>query len=93
MRYSYKVNYVPGKQLVLADCLSRNPTEDSLREDLTEEIDHYVHFVTSHLPATKNLLQRIKDEQGRDYICSKLKEYCINKWPTKDRLPNGLSVY
>lgn len=95
MRYNYKVIFVPGKQLVLADCLSRNPIgcTNSAGKDFAEEIDHYVHFVTSHLPATKCMLQKIKDEQEKDYVCAKLKEFCLNKWPTKNRLPSGLSAY
>lgn len=48
MRYNYKVNFVPGKQLVLADCLSRNPVEclSSSEREFEEEIDLFVHFVT-----------------------------------------------
>lgn len=95
MRYDYKVIYVPGKQLVLANCLSRNSVEivNGSEKDFEEEINHYAYFVTSYLPASKSLLQRIKDEQERDGICIKLKEFCLSKWPTKDRLPSGLSAY
>lgn len=95
MRYNYKVIFVPRKQLVLADCLSRNPTEDvgDSDKEFVEEIDHYICFITNHLPATKNLLQRIKDEQEKDYVCTKLKEFCLDKWPTKYRLPDGLLAY
>lgn len=91
MRYNYKVIYVPGKQLVLADCLSRNPIgcANNAGKDFAEKIDHYIRFVTSHLPATKSVLQKIKDEQEKDYVCAKLKEFCLNKWLTKDRLPSG----
>jgi len=92
MRYNYKVIFVPGKQLTLADCLSRNPIKDESisGKEFTEEIDHHVRFITNHLPTTKSLLQRIKDEQERDYVCAKLKKFCLDKWPTKDRLPDGL---
>lgn len=95
MRYDYEVIFVPGKQLVLADCLSRNPVESasSTEKDFEAEIDCYVNFVTNHLPATKVLLQRIKEEQERDVICKKLKEFSLNKWPAKERLPKGLLVY
>lgn len=61
---------MPGKQVVLADCLSRNPVEtvNGLGKDFEEEINHYVHFVTSYLPASRSPLHKIKDEQERDSI-------------------------
>lgn len=95
MGYNYKVVYVLGKQLILADCLSRKPSEDvnSSEKEFAEEIDYYICFITDNLPATRNLLQRIKDEQKRDHICGKLKEFCLNKWPTKDKLLDGLLAY
>ncbi|EZA59685.1 hypothetical protein X777_16668 [Ooceraea biroi] len=95
MWYDYKVIYVPGKQLVLADCLSRNPIEEdhSLKDEFEEEISHYVRFVISHWPVSNSFLQRIKEEQGKDIVCRKLKDFCLGTWPNKDRLPSGLSVY
>ncbi|XP_026825696.1 uncharacterized protein K02A2.6-like [Ooceraea biroi] len=95
MWYDYKVIYVPGKQLVLADCLSRNPIEEdhSLKDEFEEEISHYVRFVISHWPVSNSFLQRIKEEQGKDIVCRKLKDFCLGTWPNKDRLPSGLSVH
>ncbi|XP_011145827.2 uncharacterized protein K02A2.6-like [Harpegnathos saltator] len=95
MRYNYKVIYMPGKQLILANCLFRNPIQSikNSEKEFEEEIDYYVHFVTSHFPASKNLLERIKDEQERDPVCIKLKEFCLNKWPTKDRIQKKLLAY
>lgn len=79
MRYNYKVIYVFGKQLFLADCSSRNSVKsiNSSEKGFEEEIDHYVHFVISHFPASKNLLQKIKDEQERDYVLLKIKRILL----------------
>jgi len=91
----YKVIFVPRKQLTLADCLSRNPIKDESvsGKEFSEVIDHHVRFITNHLPVTESLLQRIKDEQERDYVCAKLKEFYLGKWPTNDRLPDRLPAY
>ena len=81
MRYHYKVVYIPGQQLVLADYLSRNSlskTEDNA-DDLPEEINVYVNFVTNNLPASHNYLIRLKSEQESDPICLSLKEYATNE--------------
>ncbi|XP_011884023.1 PREDICTED: uncharacterized protein K02A2.6-like [Vollenhovia emeryi] len=95
LRYSFKVVYVPGKQLVLADSLSRNPLERDRDEgnELSNEIESYVQFIVGNIPASKNLMDKISEEQQCDYICSKLKDYCLSKWPSKSQLPEGLLPY
>lgn len=95
MRYNYKVNFVPGKQLVLADCLSRSPVNESAegKDDLREEIDCYVRLTIANLLAMNNVLDKIREEQETDVVCKKLKEYCLESWPPKGKLPNGFWPY
>lgn len=96
MRYNYEVVYVPGKQLVLADCLSRNPVsvrESYYKDELPQEIEGYVNFVVSSPPASKNILEKIKDEPKKDYACSRLRVFCTEKWPDKNKLEDGLLFY
>ncbi|XP_011859446.1 PREDICTED: uncharacterized protein K02A2.6-like, partial [Vollenhovia emeryi] len=83
------------KQLVLADSLSRNPLERDRDEgsELSNEIESYVQFIVGNIPASKNLMDKISEEQQCDYICSKLKDYCLSKWPSKSQLPEGLLPY
>ena len=46
MRYSYDISYVPGKNIHIADALSRAPIENDHRdEDFGEEVDTYVESV------------------------------------------------
>lgn len=54
MRYNYQIIFVPGKQLVLADSLSRNPTKTTCAhaDDLPEEIECYISFIVNNLPAS-----------------------------------------
>ena len=72
MRYSYQVQYVPGKHQVTADTLSRAPAglpgiEDKL---LVEEVEAFLTPTTSYLPAMPNRLQQIRDAQKVDEECS-----------------------
>ncbi|CAB4024342.1 sec1 family domain-containing 2 [Paramuricea clavata] len=55
--FTYK--HKPGKDLVVADTLSRAPlpTTDS---ELEKEISCYVHMVMSNLPATDNMMARLR---------------------------------
>ena len=83
MRYSYQVQYVPGKHQVTPDTLSHAPAglpgiEDKL---LVEEVEVFSTQTTSYLPATPNRLQQIRDAQKVDKECSLLRSYCLHGWP------------
>lgn len=94
MRYDYVVKYVPGKELVIADCLSRSPlahTNDS--EELTEELDAYCNFVKEHFPIKDAYLIKIKESQQNDQICLKIIEFTINEWPNRNQIPFELLSY
>ena len=49
MKFSYQISHVPGKNLVIADTLSRAPVAQISVADqkLTEEIDAYVNMIIS----------------------------------------------
>ena len=78
MRFKYTISHVPGKSLVVADMLSRAPTDSVTDEDekLTQETDIYVNMVMNNLPATDKRLVEIKEAQDSDTTCSKVKQYC-----------------
>ena len=83
MQFSYSVSHVPGKDLVIADTLSRAPVGVSSKQDqeLADEVAAYVTQVVSSLPATKDRLHEIRDSQSRDEICQKVLQYVKNGWP------------
>lgn len=95
MRYTYSVVYVPGKQLILADSLSRNPSKNKETKEIniSEDLDVYLNFIVKSLPAIKNILERIRTQQETDYTCLRLKQYCTSKWPSKNNLAAGLLPY
>ena len=83
MRYNYQVQYVPGKNQVTADTLSRAPIglpglEYKL---LFKDLEAFSTRTTSCLPATPNRLQQIWDAQKTDEECSLLRSYCLQGCP------------
>lgn len=94
MRYNYEVTYTPGKELVVADALSRNPLRSSRGAlDLENELHLYGVFAIKHLPIRDQYLRKIIDEQIKDKICKTLREYSVQGWPSKNKLPIELLPY
>ena len=88
MRYSFTITHVPGKELVIADTLSRAPLSNptSTESALQEEADAFVNFVLNHLPATENRLEEIKRLQESDEACQAIVEFCHSGWPERKTL-------
>ena len=65
MRYQFTICHIPGKDLVIADTLSRAPVCDSdhCSSLLEQEVDAYVRLVIGSLPATEKRLEDIRSHQ------------------------------
>ena len=83
MRYQFSISHVPGKDLHIADTLSRAPTSQSTPSDdqFCHHVDNFVHLVTGSLPVTEKRLQQISRLQDKNEVCQQLKQYCLNGWP------------
>lgn len=65
MRYQFTISHVPGKDLTIADTLSRTPSTVPTSADqlLQEEANAFVSVVVQSLPATEQRLLQIKQLQ------------------------------
>ncbi|KAJ8926627.1 hypothetical protein NQ314_020991 [Rhamnusium bicolor] len=95
MQYNYTVIYIPGKDLVVVDALSRSPLAQSCpqAEELTLEVNVFVNRIIESLPATDDFISKIINEQSSNPICSKLKQFALTEWPTKSNLAIELIPY
>lgn len=96
MKYNYEVQYLPGKQLVVADCLSRNPLEvarDEIGEELLDASEAQVNMIVSNISIAQNILDRIRHFQNLDPICKQLKQFCTEGWPVRTKLSKELQPY
>ncbi|XP_055915467.1 uncharacterized protein K02A2.6-like [Eupeodes corollae] len=94
MRYDFSIFYTPGKDLIAADALSRQPLHVKDSENkLEEEIFAHVNLVIAHIPASDLKIEEIWTEQQRDLTLSKIASYTLNGWPEKNKLPNILQPY
>jgi hypothetical protein len=78
--YRTEVLYKPGKQIPLADALSRiSPCHG----DLIRGLDLTVHQMESHLNASSARLSRVREEIEKDSHLKQLKEIIATGWPEK----------
>ena len=78
MRFDFKITHVPGKDLIIADTLSRAPASISTKDDqlLQSEADVYVQAAMLALPATEKRLNEIREKQKEDQVCDQVMRYC-----------------
>ena len=95
MRYNFTISHIPGKELVVADTLSRAPSRKpaDADEELQEEADAFVSIVVNSLPATEKRLDEIRQHQARDLLCQQLMIYYQSEWPRKKSLPPEIKPY
>lgn len=95
MRYIYSIAHVQGKNLCMADTLSRAPVTNPDEWDaaLEQTVDAFVNTVVAALPATLTRLEEIQTEQSRDETLQKVKQYCQEVWPDSSMLKGQLKTY
>lgn len=92
--YDLVIKYKPGKDLLLADALSRNNIKSSYEFDKLEcEIDAHVDMIISNLSFSKDKLNLFKQATQQDTELTTIKNYIENGWPNRDKMPYNLKCY
>jgi len=60
MRFNPQAKHVTGKQMVVADTLSRSPLKLEQEQDTVVDVQAFVDLVESARPATDSQLERIQ---------------------------------
>lgn len=85
MRYNLTVTYLPGKQMFIADLLSRNLANNTYNNEI--ELTGYIHNI--YQQDTLFNIELVKKETKLDQSLSQVAKHCIEGWPkTKSDLPN-----
>ncbi len=91
-KYQVHVQYRPGKEMHIADALSRAylPVTGSLDKD----IEAQVHMVIFNLPVSSEKLEEFRKETKNDKTLIKLTETVLNGWPiTKSQAAKEIQMY
>ncbi|XP_064468401.1 uncharacterized protein K02A2.6-like [Ornithodoros turicata] len=88
--FDFSVSHVPGKDMHTADVLSRSPLVNIDTEatcDLEEAVSQYEVLTMELLPASADMLTRIKTETAKDPTLSRVVKHCSEGWPDQKTLP------
>lgn len=93
-RFDYTIRHVPGKQLYIADTLSRAPLASVDHNTALEELAELIMEThVAHLPASKERLETYRTAQSSDPTTSLLIRYSREGWPDKDSAEPVLKPY
>lgn len=94
-RYTYEVVYKPGKEMYLADCLSRAYDKNNKpSRELVEDIAAHVHLVLEQTPMSEEKIEKVKKETLKDEELGQLIRTIHNGWPDESRnLPGTIRKY
>ena len=88
-KYSIDVKYRSGKQIPVADTLSRKSLTKI--ENQEEAFDEYVHSVVSHLPVSDKKFEELRQATVNDKQLNQVKQVVLNGWPEKrDQCPKSV---
>lgn len=91
-RYSLKVTYRPGKELHIADALSRAFLNEKNEELLEKELE--VNMITHHLPMSEEKLHKFRAATAEDPEMQLLKDNTLRGWlDDKSAVPTEIQPY
>ena len=95
MRYSFTISHVAGKDLAIADALSRAPVSEPTADDLLlqKATNAFIDFTMEYHPKSEKGIQRIRRQQEVDAVIKQVARYCLNGWPEKKKLPGPVRAY
>ena len=95
MRYRFTISHLPGKELTVADTLSRAPALSASSDDVEfhQYTEMYVNLIMENLPVTEQRLAELKQQQDNDETCQQLKYFCQSGWPPKHQVKGKLKAY
>ncbi|XP_048252566.1 uncharacterized protein K02A2.6-like [Haliotis rufescens] len=87
-KYDLTVEHRPGKEIVVADTLSRKSVPDTYPH-LSEGMDAHVHMIVSNVPVSEKRMEDIRRATEADPQFSLLQQTIIDGWPEHRKLCPG----
>ena len=82
LHYDVEIRYMPGKDLILADTLSRAYPSNVEQQDNDKDLDT-IHVTSDHLHVTEKTLSELQTATAQDHTLTKVIQYVQHGWPEK----------
>ena len=79
-KYDIDIQYIRGRDIPVADTLSRKFLSDAYPE-LTEGLNDHAHAVMSNLPTSDKKMDMLRTATANDLQMQKLKQTLLDGWP------------
>lgn len=89
--YDLEVRYKPGKQMFLADTLSRAALPNNVLEEIDEDLKLHCNLVLSNINIDQDSLELIKKAAEADKAITIVRDYVKNGWPNNKKLINSVA--
>ncbi|XP_057667019.1 uncharacterized protein K02A2.6-like [Diorhabda carinulata] len=83
MKYQLEVSYLPGKQMFIADMLSRAFLKGPVKNDT--ENNFIVHNIDKKIPMSANKISEIVGETNNDTTLALVKKFIVQGWPKNNK--------
>ncbi|XP_024890884.1 uncharacterized protein K02A2.6-like [Temnothorax curvispinosus] len=84
-KYDIDLRYRPGKELILADALSRAYVKEHNAAEWEEDIDAQVCLITCQINATPQKMKELVVETNKDEELIELKKVILSGWPKNEK--------
>ncbi|CAC5383949.1 unnamed protein product [Mytilus coruscus] len=93
-KYDFSLKYIPGKDLVVPDMLSRAPIKINTNNEVENDIECFVNMVIRNTSMSDRNLEQITEETSKDDTLQTLTRLIIDCWPDeKNEVPKEVLEY
>ncbi|CAC5421275.1 unnamed protein product [Mytilus coruscus] len=80
-KYDFSLKYIPGKDLIVPDMLSRAPIKINTNNEVENDIECFVNMVIRNTSMSDRNLEQIMEETSKDDTLQTLTRLIIDGWP------------
>lgn len=92
--YNLSVQYRPGRDLKIADTLSRAPLDDTALSEIDKEVSIHCNFIASYLEVPLADVDSVAEHSRKDDTFAKIVEYINVGWPDcRSKLEDDVKPY
>ncbi|CAC5423834.1 unnamed protein product [Mytilus coruscus] len=93
-KYDFSLKYIPGKDLIVPDMLSRAPIKINTNNEVENDIECFVNMVIRNTSMSDRNLEQIMEETSKDDTLQTLTRLIIDGWPDeKNDVPKEVFEY